>query len=128
MSIYQSICQCPMPLFGMIRGNGGVAGIVTSGQCDGRICISTAWGPRKEYAIDPAFTLRSVPQQSRLADDIAVQYHFLPANEASWLDVGKRYREYNLSQRSIGHCLSEPMLRRRWPIRRRRCKCGYGLE
>lgn len=75
VSVYESICQCPMPLFGIIRGTGGLAGIVTGGQCDARVCISTAWGPQKLYAIDPGFTLRSVQQETRLSDDLAVQYH-----------------------------------------------------
>ncbi len=90
-----------MPLFGMVRGTGGLAGIVTGGQCDARVCISTAWGPQKLYAIDPGFTLRSVQQETRLSDDLAVEYHFLPADEASWLGVGKRYRQYNFAQRGV---------------------------
>lgn len=101
VSVYQSICQCPMPVFGAVRGTTGMAGIVASGQYDARVCISTAWGPRKEYAIDPAFTLRSAPKEPRLADNLAVQYHFLPADEASWLGVAKRYRQHNFVHRDI---------------------------
>jgi hypothetical protein len=101
IQVYQSICACPMPLFGMIRGGSGVAGIVTSGQYDARFCVSTNWGPQRQYAIDPAFTLRSFPQEDSLADDLTVEYHFLPAAEASWLGVGKRYRQYNVTRRGI---------------------------
>ena len=36
VSVYQSSCQCPMPLFGTVRGTGAVAGIITSGQFDAR--------------------------------------------------------------------------------------------
>ena len=99
VSVYQSICQCPMPLFGVVRGAGGVAGIVTGGQCDARFCVSTNWGPQRQYAIDPAFTLRSFQQEPRLADDLTVEYHFLPAAEATWLGVGKRYRQHNFARR-----------------------------
>ena len=48
LSVYQSICQCPMPLFGLVRGNNGIAGIVTSGQYDTRLCVTVNHGPRKE--------------------------------------------------------------------------------
>ncbi len=107
VSVYQSICSCPMPLFGLVRAGGGVAGIVTSGQYDTQFCISTAWGPKKQYAIDPAFSLRSFREETRLPDDLTVAYHFLSAGEASWADVGKRYREYNFAHRGI-----QPLRRR----------------
>ena len=29
VKVYQSICTCPMPLFGVVRAGGGMAGIVT---------------------------------------------------------------------------------------------------
>lgn len=101
ISVYQSSCQCPMPLFGMVRGESGVAGIITSGQFDARFCVSTSFGPQRQYAIDPAFTLRSFREEMRLTDDIAVDYHFLPAAEADWLGVGKRYRQHNFARRGI---------------------------
>ena len=101
VTVYQSICACPMPLFGLIRGSSGLAGIVTSGQFDTRFCITTNWGPERQYAIGPGFTLRSFQKESRLPDDLTVEYHFLPADEATWLGVGKRYRQYNFTQRKI---------------------------
>ena len=101
LSVYQSICQCPMPLFGTVRGSGGLAGIVTSGQCDVRFCVSTNVGSQGLYAIDPGFTLRSAKQEPRLGDDLSVQYHFLPAAEASWSGIGKRYRKYNFAKRGV---------------------------
>ncbi len=45
VSVYQSSCQCPMPLFGAVRDKSAVAGIITSGQFDARVCVSTCWGP-----------------------------------------------------------------------------------
>ena len=101
VKVYQSICQCPMPLFGMVCGVGGLAGIVTSGQYDTQFCISTAWGAEKQYAIDPVFTLRSFVKERRLPDNLTVEYHCLPENEASWLGVGKRYRAYNFARRGV---------------------------
>ena len=101
VSVYQSSCQCPMPLFGVVRGTSAVAGIITSGQFDARFCVSTSWGPQNQYAIDPGFTLRSFRDEKRLPDDIAVEYHFLPAAEANWLGMGKRYRQYNFARRGI---------------------------
>ncbi len=90
-----------MPLFGVIRGRSGLAAIVTNGQYDARFCISTNWGPRRQYAMDPAFTLRSFPKEARLADDLTVEYHFLSAAEATWQGVAKRYRQYNFARRGI---------------------------
>jgi hypothetical protein len=101
VSVYQSSCQCPMPLFGAVRGKSAVAGIVTGGQFDARVCVSTCWGPQKQYAIDPVFTLRSFREEKRLPDEIAVEYHFLPPAEANWIGIGKRYRQYNFAQRGI---------------------------
>ena len=101
VQVYQSICACPMPLFGVIRGHSGLAGIVTSGQYDARFCISTNWGPQRQYAIDPAFTLRCFPQEARLPDDLTVEYHLLPPDEATWRGVAKRYRHYNSARRGI---------------------------
>jgi len=90
-----------MPLFGVVRGNSTVVGIITSGQFDARICVSANWGPQRQYAIDPAFTLRSFREETRLPDDLAVEYHFLPAAEANWLGVGKCYRQYNFARRGL---------------------------
>ena len=101
VSVYQSSCQCPMPLFGMVRGGSAMAGIITSGQYDARFCVSVNWGPQQQYAIDPSFALRSFPEETRLPDDLTVQYHFLPAPEANWMGVGRRYRQYNFAQRGL---------------------------
>ncbi|MBI5397543.1 MAG: hypothetical protein HZA91_19780 [Verrucomicrobia bacterium] len=101
VSVYQSSCQCPMPLFGVVRGNSAVAGIITSGQFDARVCVSTSWGAQKLYAIDPVFTLRTFREETRLSDDIAVEYHFLPTAEANWIGMGKRYRHLNFTRRGI---------------------------
>lgn len=101
VSVYQSSCQCPMPLFGIVRGGGALAGIITGGQFDARFCVATNVGPRHQYGIDPAFTLRSFREEARLPDDIAVDYHFLPAPEAGWPAIGKRYRQYNFAHRGI---------------------------
>jgi len=101
VSVYQSSCQCPMPLFGVVRGESAVAGIITGGQFDARVCVSTCWGPQKQYAIDPVFTLRSFREETRLPDNIAVEYHFLPAAEANWIAMGKRYRQFNFTWRGI---------------------------
>lgn len=76
VSVYQSSCQCPMPLFGVVRGNRAVAGIITSGQFDARFGISVNWGPQHQYAIDPAFTLRSFRDEPRLPEDLTVEYCF----------------------------------------------------
>ncbi len=99
--VYQSICNCPMPFFGLVRGGSGLAGIVTSGQFDARFCISVNHGPKRHYAIDPGFTLRSFRKEARLPDDLTVEYHFLPAAEATWSGVGKRYRRHNFARRGI---------------------------
>jgi hypothetical protein len=101
LSVYQSICQCPMPLFGIIRGNRGLAAIITSGQYDARVCVGTNFGPKRQYAIDPAFALRSVLKDNRLADDLAVEYQFLRDKQADWLGVAKSYRQYNFARRGI---------------------------
>ncbi|MFA6546886.1 MAG: DUF5696 domain-containing protein, partial [Limisphaerales bacterium] len=101
VSVYQSSCQCPMPLFGMVRGKSAVAGIITGGQFDARVCVSTCWGPQKQYAIDLVFTLRSFRDEKRLPDDVTVEYHFLPAAEANWIGIGKRYRQLNFTRRGI---------------------------
>ncbi|MEN6495579.1 MAG: DUF5696 domain-containing protein [Thermoguttaceae bacterium] len=101
LSVYQTICQCPMPLFGLVRGTSGLAGIVTSGQYDARFCVSTNWGSQHQYAIDPGFTLRTLPKETRLADDLTVEYHVLSEAEASWIGVAKRYRQYNFARRGV---------------------------
>ena len=101
VSVYQSSCQCPMPLFGMVRGNSAVAGIITSGQFDARLGVSVNWGPQHQYAIDPAFTLRSFRDEPRLPEPLTVEYRFLPESEANWLGVGKRYRQYNFARRGL---------------------------
>lgn len=101
LSVYQGICQCPMPLFGVVRGASGLAGIVTSGQYDARFCVSTNWGSKRQYAIDPGFTLRSFPAETRLPDDLSVEYHFLHGEQADWLGVGKCYRRVTLPRRGI---------------------------
>lgn len=90
-----------MPLFGMVRDKSGFAGIITSGQFDGKLCVSTKWAFQGQYAVGPVFTLRSFVKENRLSDDLTVQYHFLAAKEATWLGIAKRYREYNAEYRQI---------------------------
>ena len=101
VSVYQSSCQCPMPLFGMVRGQSAVAGIITSGQFDAKIGVSVNWGPQRQYAIDPSFALRSFREEPRLKENLTVEYHFLPTAEANWQGVGKCYRQYNFARRHI---------------------------
>lgn len=101
VSVYQSSCQCPMPLFGIVRGNSAVAGIITSGQFDARLGVSVNWGPQHQYAIDPAFTLRSFRDDRCLPEPLTVEYRFLPDSEANWLGVGKWYRQYNFTRRGL---------------------------
>lgn len=101
VSVYQSLCQCPMPLFGIVRPGNAFAGIITSGQFDARLCVGTNVGPRHQYGIDPAFTLRSFRDEPRLPDDVRVEYHFLPPTEANWPGIAKRYRHYNFTRRGI---------------------------
>lgn len=101
VSVYQSNCQCPMPLFGIVRGGSGMAAIVTSGQYDARFCVSTNWEKDRQYAIDPAFTLRTFAKEPRLGGDLAVEYHFLGGPATDWLAVAKCYRKYNFERRGI---------------------------
>ena len=56
LPVYVNFNNCNMPLFGLIRDTSGFACIVSSGQFDAQFRISTNWGPRHEYAADPAFT------------------------------------------------------------------------
>jgi hypothetical protein len=99
--VYGDISNCVMPLFGIIRGMSGLVGIVTSGQFDAQLCISTNWGAQHQYSIDPVVSIRAIATEPRLADDLAVQYHFLSPAEANWVGVGKRYRKYNTDQRGV---------------------------
>jgi hypothetical protein len=90
-----------MPLFGMVRGTGGITGIVTSGQFDAQFCVNTNWGPENQYSIDTEFNLRSFKDENRLSDDLTLEYHFLSSDEASWAGIGKCYRQYNFDHRGI---------------------------
>ena len=100
LPIYE-VNDITMPLFGMVHGTSGVAGIVTNGQYNCQICINTNWGVQHQYSIDPEFNLRSFKDEKRLSDDLIVEYHFLPSNEADWLGIAKRYRKYNFTNRDI---------------------------
>jgi len=100
MTVYQ-YGTCAMPLFGLVSGRSAVAGILTSGQCDARLCVSTNWGPQHQYAIDPAFNVRTFAKEPRVPDDLMVDYHFLPAEQATWLGVAQRYRQYNFTRRGL---------------------------
>lgn len=93
--------NCSMPLFGMIRAEGGYAGIVTSGQFDARLHLALNSGETGIYSVDPIFALRSFSKEKRSPDDCSVEYHFLPKGETGWLDVAKRYRRYNAEKRQI---------------------------
>jgi Family of unknown function (DUF5696) len=99
--VYQNFSNCPMPLFGVVRGRSAMAGIITGGQFDARVCISVNWGAQRQYAMDPSFTLRSFPEETRLPDDVRVEYHFLPGAEANWPGIGRCYRQHNFAHRGI---------------------------
>ncbi len=93
--------QCNMPLFGMVRGESGYAGIITGGQFDAKLHVSLNDGAQGAYSVDPVFILRSFVRENRLPEDVTVEYHFLGEEEASWLGMAKRYRNYNTEQRKI---------------------------
>ncbi len=99
--VYGTISNCLMPLFGLVRAASGMAAIVISGQYDLGFCISTQWGPQRQYGIDPEFILRSFMKENRLSDNLTVEYHFLSAEEAGWEGIGKRYRQYNFDHRGL---------------------------
>ncbi|MBN1591512.1 MAG: hypothetical protein JW888_18505, partial [Pirellulales bacterium] len=101
LSVYQSMGHCPMPVFGLVRGDAGMAAIVTSGQHDARFRVSTNWGPERQYAIDPIFIVRSFAAEDRLPDDLAVEYHLLAGQDVDWTSVGKCYRQHNFARRGI---------------------------
>ncbi len=100
-NMYGFIKNCTMPLFGIVRGNNILGGIIVSGQYDTRFCISTNWGEQRRYAIDPEFTLRSFTKENRLPEDLTVQYHFLTSPGTGWMALAKRYRQYNFDHRGI---------------------------
>ena len=106
--IYQYINNCTMPLSGIVRGNNGLACIVTEGQYNTQFCVNTNWGEKHLYAIDPEFSLRFFAEEQCLPDDLEVQYHFLAPDEANWLGVAKRYRQYNFAHRNV-HTIKERM-------------------
>jgi hypothetical protein len=93
--------NCNMPLFGTVRGTGGIAGIITSGQFDAQLHVTTNSGVLGTYSVDPIFKLRSFVKENRLSDDLTVEYHFLIKDEANWLGIAKRYRKYNTEYRKI---------------------------
>jgi len=90
-----------MPLFGMVRGTSSFAGIVTSGQFDAQFCINTNWGAKHQYSIDTEFDLRSFKDERLLSDNLTIEYHFLPHDEASWVGIGRCYREFNFKYRGV---------------------------
>lgn len=93
--------NCNMPLFGLIREEGGFAGIITGGQFNAKLHLTLNAGEQGIYSLDPIFTLRSFAKETRSPDDCSVEYHFLPKGEAGWLDVAKTYRRYNAEIRRI---------------------------
>lgn len=99
--VYQTINYCVMPLFGIVRGAEGIAGIITSGQYNACFNISTNWGKQHLYGIDSEFELRSFVNDSRLSDDLKIEYHFLSPDEATWIGIGRCYRQYNFEHRGI---------------------------
>jgi hypothetical protein len=99
--MYQVISNSVMPLFGIVRGADAVAGIITSGQYDADLLISTNFGPEHQYSITPEFKLRSFAKENLLPEDLTVEYHFLSSEDASWLGIAKCYRQYNFAHRGI---------------------------
>jgi hypothetical protein len=93
--------NCNMPVFGINRGDKGLLGIITSGQFDAFLNVSTNWGQEHLHSIGPGFSLRSTLEDTRLSDDLTVQYHFLSPDDAGWSGAAKRYRAYNFETRGI---------------------------
>jgi hypothetical protein len=99
--MYGGLSGCDMPLFGTVHDESGYAGIITGGQFDAEIHVSLNSGIKGTYSVDPTFILRSFVKEKRLIDDINVQYHFLAKEEASWMGIAKRYKNYNTVYRNI---------------------------
>lgn len=93
--------NCNMPLFGIVRDEVGCVGIITGGQFDAKLHVTLNSGAQGNYSVDPVFTLRSFAKENRLPEDVTVEYHFLGKEEAGWLGIAKRYREYNTEYRKI---------------------------
>lgn len=92
---------CSMPIFGFKNDNSSFLGIIEGGKYDAALRLGTNQGEERIYYIHPSFSLRYHYNEEKLAEDISVEYHFLPSEESSYTGMAKRYRKYVLEDGKV---------------------------
>ncbi len=107
-SIYSSNDEwehdCNMPVWGITRAQGTLAGLVAKGDFDAELVCRQHWEKVRHNSIHPRLIYRWQQQEERLAGDREVRYRFAPADYdggEGYVLVGKLAREFYRQDRGL---------------------------
>jgi len=93
--------QCNMPVFGIVKKDYYIVGIIEGGRFDASIALHTATGNDKKYCTYPVIHIRDYNDEEIICEDITVRYYFVKKPESSYVDVAKTYRNYQIENGAI---------------------------
>jgi len=92
-----------LPIFGTVVGKSGWVGIIESGDCDAEVVSTVGWGARRTHSAHACFNYRYELNDPLDRIDRTVTFHFLSGEDAGYVGMAKRYREYLVKVKGIMH-------------------------
>lgn len=109
---YAYQCSIPIPLFGLVSGDGAFAAIITQGDFDALIGVGRSGKSIPYNHVWTSFVYRRqgrfsltggqpawLYEPNMVKSDRQVRYYFLTPEEANYVGIASRYREFLLEER-----------------------------
>jgi len=90
-----------IPAIGSTDGEIGFIGIITMGEYDASIGVEVDGSESNYHSVGVKHNLRTFPSEKVDDVDRVVRYYILCGDEASYVGMAKRYREFLLEERKI---------------------------
>lgn len=87
-----------MALWGYFSGGRASLAIIEGGKFETDLRLRTNWGRNHEYRLDPVISLREIPDEALLNENITICFATIPGD---WKAIAHFYRSYNLTVRKL---------------------------
>jgi len=90
-----------LPVFGTVVEKSGWVGIIESGDYDTEVISTVGWGEKRVHSAHACFNYRYERNDQLDRVDRTVTFHFLNGEDAGYVGMAKRYREYLVKVKGI---------------------------
>lgn len=99
------IFWCNMGLYGQLNDNGSTGIVLEGGKFDCELRLRTAFGPEKEYRIDPVYLVREWVKDDIQMQDISL--FIIKTDSGKLADLANAFRSYNQLERKLPSLLDK---------------------